>query len=245
MKTGVFTLISILILSFTGFSQQETKVYIKSSDSLGRFYVYMDSVLLNRSPQVQVGIIDLDKKSTYTIRVVFQDHDKMPVTGTIKPKKNKSKLYLLDHGSKNQLESKKSSGRGNEKIIPGDIAPSHPAMRSYEGRLGCDFPISEEVLNQTISLIQTAETENDSNLIDHVKIRKPIEIAKESVISNCFSIEQYRKYLKVFEKEDDKIELSKTAWYYLYDQDNFSNLENEFEDPASIQIILNFVQENQ
>jgi hypothetical protein len=240
-----FISISIIFLSLTGFSQQETKVYIKSSETLGRFYVYMDSVLLNRSPQMQVGIIDLDRKPTYNIRVVFQDHDQKPVSGTIKPKKNKTRLYLLDQGTKAELESRKRSGRSNELPIPGDIAPSHPSMPDYEGRLGCDFPIGNEILDQTISLMQTAEIADDNDLETRVDIKNPVGIAKESIISYCYSIDQYRHFLKVLDKEEDKIELSKTAWYYLYDQDNFGKLENEFQDPASLQTILNYVQENQ
>ena len=204
----------------------------------------MDSVLLNRSPQVQVGIIDLDEKPSYSIRVVFQDHDKMPITGTTRPKKNKTKLYLLDHGTKDQLESRKASGRSEEKAIPGDIAPNHPSMPDYKGRFGCDYPIGSEILDQTISLVQTAKIEEDSDLDTRVDIRKPIEIAKESVISYCFTVEQYRHFLKEFE-EEGKIELSKTAWYHLYDQGNFKLLENEFEDPTSLQLILNYTQENQ
>jgi len=245
MNKGLFTTLSIILLSFTGFSQQETKVYIKSSDSLGKFYLYLDSVLMNRSPQIQVGVIELDKKAKYNIRVVFQNHDKMPVSGTIKPKKNKTRLYLLDVGTKSELQSRRKSGRTNELPIPGDIAPSHPAMPDYEGRLGCDFPIGDEVLDQTISLMYTAQTEEDSDLETRVDIRTPVGIAKETIMSYCFSIEQYKKYLQLFDNDEDKIELSKTAWYYLYDQDNFSTLENEFENPASMQTILSYVKENQ
>ena len=65
------------------------------------------------------------------------------------------------------------------------------------------------------------------------------------VSSYCFLTNEYRGFLQVLENDEERIELSKVAWYYLYDQDNFFHLENEFEDPSSMQIILDYVKENQ
>ena len=231
MKSATLAFLAVIFLTLSGISQ-ETKVYIQSNHDLGRFYLYVDGALMNRSPQIQVGVLGLDSLPTYSIRVVFQNPEKMPITGTIKPKKDRIRLYLLFGGTKNEVKSRKKSGVKAQPIA-GNTPASHPSMPNYKGRLGCDFPIGNEVLNQVVSQMT-------SNLP-----RTPMEIAKEAVTTNCYTTNQLKQILAVLADDTERVELSKIAWYYVYDQENFKDLESVFTEPGQVQQVLSYVMKNQ
>lgn len=232
MKSLLLSILSVIIISVSGISQ-ETKVYIKGDGELGKFYVYVDSILMNRSPQVQVGILGLDKKSSYAVRVVFQDSSRMPITGNIKPKKDRIRLYVLYSGTGKQVKARKASGI-TDTPIPGDTPASHPALPNYKGRLGCDYPIGDEVITQVVSQMTS------------ILPRTPLEIGTEAVTTNCLTTSQLRELLEALETDSDREQLCKVAWFYLYDQENFEEkLSDVFTEPGKVQQVLNFVKKNQ
>ena len=232
MKSILFTITALVVMSISGFSQ-ETKVYIKSNDELGKFYAYVEGKLMNRAPQIQVGILGLEEKPSYHIRIVFQNPEKMPIEGDIKPKINKTKLFVLYSGTDNTVQARKANKTLKEAPIQGDIAASHPSLPNYKGRLGCDAPISEDVVNQIISQMTSSQP------------LSPLEIAKKEITVMCFTTRQFKRMLEVLEDDSERMELSKIAWFYLYDQENFSDLEDVFTEPGQIQQVLAFVQKNQ
>lgn len=234
MKSTILTALTLILISISGFSQQETKVYIKSNDSLGKFYVYVDSILMNRAPQIQVGILGLEEKPSYHVRVVFQDPKRMPIEGDIKPKLNKTKLFVLYSGTGESVKARKADKSLKDTPIPGDTAPSHPSMPEYKGRLGCDFPIDEGVLNQVVS-----------QMTSDMNITPPMEVATTAVTTNCFTVKQLRQILMALEDDSDRVALAKIAWYYVYDQENFEKLEDAFIEPGQLSQVMTYVMKNQ
>jgi hypothetical protein len=232
MKSFLFSILTLVVFSLNGLAQ-ETKVYIKSDHDLGRFYAYVDGKLMNRSPQIQVGILGLEEKPSYHIRVVFQNPEKMPIEGDIKPKINKTKLFVLYSGTGEAVKARKADKAMKDSPIPGDIMPSHSSMPQYKGRLGCDSPMDDHVLNQIVSQMTSAQP------------TPPLQIAKEKVTLLCFTTRQLRKMLEVLPDDNQRVELSKVAWYYVYDQENFSKLEDAFTEPGQVQLVLTHVQKNQ
>ena len=232
MKSALFTIFIFFAFTVNSFAQ-ETKVYIKSNTELGRFYAYVDGILINRAPQLQVGILDLDEKPSYKVKIVFQNPEKMPIEGEIKPKKNYTRLFVLYAGSGDEVKARKGDKDKKEAPLSGDITPSHPFMREYTGRLGCDSPIGDEVVNQIISQMTSFQPTT------------PLEIAKKEVTVMCFTVAQFRRMLEVLDTDAERVELSKVAWYYLYDQENFDHLENAFTEPGQVQLVLDFVKQNQ
>ncbi|MGB1003237.1 MAG: DUF4476 domain-containing protein [Salibacteraceae bacterium] len=227
-------LVVFALFSFSNFSfSQETKVYIKSNQELGRFYAYVDGKLMNRSPQIQVGVLGLEEKPSYHLRVVFQNPEKMPIEGDIKPKLNRTKLFVLYAGTSNEVKARKGDKALKEAPIPGDIMPSHHSLPDYKGRLGCDEPMDNHLLNQIISQMTSSSP------------LTPLEIAKKEVTVMCFTTKQFSEILAALPDDAERVELSKTAWYFLYDQENFSKLENAFTEPGQVQQVLNYVQRNQ
>lgn len=221
----------------TVFSEQmvtpDTKVIVKTADGMGRFYLYVDSILINRSPQIQVGVLDLIEKPSYSIRIVFQDRERKPVTGTIKPEFEQTKLYVIYGGSKIEVEQQKAQTEGEEKAISGDIAPDTPAMPEYHGRLGCDYPIGEEVVIQYVSFMTSI---ND---------RTAKEWAYELVTTQCLTTKQFGEILDNLPNDEERIEISKTAWYYIFDQENFDVLRPHFTNHTAVDMVLEFVKHNQ
>ncbi len=225
MKSVLLTIFTFVAISVNSFAQ-ETKVYIKSNSELGRFYAYVDGVLINRAPQLQVGILDLEEKPSYKVRIVFQNPEKMPIEGEIKPKLNYTRLFVLYAGSGDEVKARKGDKSKKEAPLAGDITASHPFMREYKGRLGCDSPIGDEVLNQIISQMTSFQPTT------------PLEIAKKEVTVMCFTVAQFRQILEVLETDAERVELSKIAWYYLYDQEHFDHLENAFTEPGQVEQVL-------
>lgn len=211
----------------------DTKVIVKTAEGMGKFYLYVDSVLINRSPQLQVGVLDLIEKPSYSIRIVFQDRERKPVTGTIKPEFEQTKLYVIYGGSKIEVEQQKANSEDHEQAIQADASPDTPADPSYHGRLGCDFPIGEEVIIQYLSLMTSI---ND---------RMPIDWAMELVTSQCITTKQFGEVLDVLPNDKERIEVSKTAWYYIYDQENFENLRSHYENHTAVDMVLDYVKHNQ
>jgi hypothetical protein len=211
----------------------DTKLIVKSAEGLGKFYLYMDSVLINRSPQLQVGVVDLFDKEAYSIRVVFQNRDLKPVTGVVKPTFEQTKLYVIYSGSRIEVEQQKAQMEGKEEAMSGDIAPDSPGMPEYKGRLGCDYPIGEEVIEQYLSLMTS------------INERTPMEWAYELVTTQCLNTRQLAEILDVFKTDEEKIELSKTAWYYLYNQEDFHTLANHFTNHTAVDVVMEYVQHNQ
>jgi len=237
MKSFTLAILSTVLFSLTSFAQPdntkpETKVYVKSNANLGRFYLYVDDVLINRAPQIQVGVVFDSLKSSYGIRVVFQKPEQMPITGTIKPKKQRVKLYLLYGGTKQQIKSRKSSGV-KEAPIPGDTPASHPAIPNYKGRLGCDYPIEQGVINQVVSMMTSNQP------------KAPLDYAKDIVTSQCLNTYQLKELLVVLPDDAERVELSKLAWFYLYDQENFGKLADAFTEPGQVEHVMTFVNKNQ
>lgn len=232
MKSLFLTVLTFITISLSSLAQ-ETKVYIKSNHELGRFYAYVDGKLMNRSPQIQVGILGLDDKPSYHIRVVFQNPEKMPIEGDIKPKPNRTKLFVLYAGTDDQVQARKADKNLKEAPIPGDIMASHHSLPNYKGRLGCDEPMDDHLVNQMISQMTSQGP------------KTPLEIATKEITVMCFTTAQFRKILAALPDDSDRLALSKIAWYYLYDQENFSKLENAFTEPGQVQQVLTYVQKNQ
>ena len=233
MKSVLIATLSLLLFS-TSTLAQETKVYVKADEGLGKFYLYMDGKLMNRAPQHQVGILGLDEKPTYEARVIFQDSSLMPITGTIKPKTNKVKLFVLYAGTGKQVKARKASKEHKEAPISGDTPASHPALPHYKGRLGCDYPIEDGVLNQVVSMMTSNQRDT------------PVQIAIAAVTTQCFTTFQLRAILDALDDDQKRVEVSKAAWYFLYDQDNFeSKLSNAFTEPGQVNQVLEFTKRNQ
>lgn len=211
----------------------DTKVIVKSATGMGKFYLYVDSILINRSPQLQVGVLDLIEKPSYQIRVVFQDRERPPVTGTINPEFEQTKLYVIYGGSKIEVEQQKAKTKGEEKPLLGDTSPDTPAMPEYHGRLGCDYPIGEEVIIQYVSLMTS------------INERTPKQWAYELVTTQCITTTQFSEILDNLKNDEERIEISKTAWYYIYDQENFEQLRGHFENHTAVDMVLEYVKHNQ
>lgn len=232
MKSFLLSALAIAFISFSSIAQ-ETKVYIKSNHELGRFYAYVDGKLMNRSPQIQVGILGLEEKPVYKVRVVFQNPEKMPIEGEIKPKINKTRLFVLYSGTNSEVKARKADKAMKEQPIPGDIMPSHHALPDYKGRLGCDEPMDDHLLTQIVSQMTSFQPTS------------ALEIAKKEITVMCFTTAQFREILAALPDDNQRVELSKIAWYYLYDQENFEKLEDAFEEPGQVQQVLTYVQKNQ
>lgn len=211
----------------------DTKVIIKTAAGLGKFYLYMDSVLINRSPQLQVGVVDLFDKPEYKIRIVFQNRDQKPVTGSIKPEFEKTKLYVIYGGSKIEVEQQKAETDENEKPLKGNTPQNSTAMPDYHGRLGCNGPIGEEVIIQYVSHMTS------------INERSPKQWAYELVTSQCLTTMQFGEILDNLPNDEERIEISKTAWYFIYDQENFDHLRPHFVNHTAVDMILEYVKQNQ
>ena len=235
IKTGIMrhlllTILTMIFISNSGLSQNKKAVFF--SYDLGHFYLYVNDQLVERSPSPQItytssGITKLK------IKIVFQDHNLKPVTGEIKLKSNKVKVFVV-FKEKGKVIFKPYEKVKTGLYKPGYVSKQYNSMPEYKGRLGCNTPCDMELVKSTISQINSETTS-----------MAQFTVASELVKNNCITVDDLALILKAFSYESDKVEFAKFAWAYVYDQENYFLLSSVFDYPQTLEEINTFVTSNQ
>ena len=226
----LLTLISTVLINTVCFAQ-ETKATFFTHD-LGKFYLYANNQLINRAPQNQVDFTAFGPQK-FKLKIVFQNHNLKPVSSEIKLKNSKVMVYVIYQKKENITIDKFDKVKiGNYK--PGLVTTLYGAMPEYTGRLGCDKPCDLNIVNQAVR-----QMKSENNSIAQTTI------ASSLVKNNCITVEDLLLVLNYFTNETDKVQFAKYAWPYIYDQENYINLNSIFEYPQTMEEINKFVHSNQ
>lgn len=85
-------------------------------------------------------------------------------------------------------------------------------------KLNCSIPISDEKLNEILSIVKSNVYEND----------KTISVKKQ-LINNCVNTTQAQKIMLLFTHDREKIEVLKSIYNVLTDKENLKELLNELQ----------------
>ena len=210
---------------------QDTKAVFFSYD-LGKFYLYVNDQLVERSPSTQITYTSLGI-TKLKIKIVFQNHNLKPVTGDVKLKSNKVQVFVIFKEDGNIIfKPHEKVKKGQYK--PGYVSKHYNSEPTYKGRLGCDSPCDNQLIENAIFQINYETTG-----------MAKFTVASELVKNNCITVDDLASILKAFSNESDKVEFAKFAWAYIYDQENYFLLSSVFDYPQTLEEINTFVTSNQ
>jgi hypothetical protein len=103
-------------------------------------------------------------------------------------------------------------------------------MPGYEGRVGCNQPLTEERFESVKKSISSKNYE-DSKLT----------VAKQVANSNCLFADQVKQIMRLFGFESTRLEFAKEAYSHTYDIDNYYLLNDAFDFESSISELNEFI----
>lgn len=109
--------------------------------------------------------------------------------------------------------------------------PDHYEMPGYNGKIGCNWPMSDADFRSAKSSIQS-KSFADSKMT----------MAKQVLNSNCMTSAQVKEVMQTFDFEDDKLEFAKYAYGYTYDIGNYYKVNDAFDFESSIDELNQYIQ---
>ena len=182
-------------------------------------------------PPSSGGFVDINVDGT-SIQVGVQVEDDM-VDGNISVSTSGSTTTTT---TTTTTSSSSSSNYDDYEDFEGDFrdadhaSDDHYRMPGYDGKIGCDWPMSSSDFSEAASSIGS-KTFEDSKL----------KMAKQIAQSNCLLAEQVRDIMKLLEYEDSRVEFAKFAYPKTYDQGNYYKVNDAFEYELSIDELDEFI----
>lgn len=224
----LLTIWFMIFVSYIGHSQESKVVFF--THKIGNFYLYIDGHLVNRIPlpQVQYSVVP---KSDIHYKIVFQNHEFMPLQGQFRNKNDKTNIQVIYYKNDQVIiNSYQKMKIGQYK--PGYIGPIVPNDQTYSGRYGCIDLLTTSEFNIHLSQIKN----------EHHTLAKTTLIY-QLIKNHCISVVQLKEVLLVLHEKSNQIEIAKFAWAYVYDQGNYTLLQPLF--PDEFEHILQYVHVNQ
>jgi len=248
---SLFFCIYLLVIAFTT-KAQTCSVVFQSIDTSLYFTSSLNQQIQNSIFVNNIRLTGLEVNNKYLAQIHFKN-DTIKVT---------HRLFLLDAGFTHYYQIDKK-GIYLKKIVPSlkeipdpnqylvvcekfnpPIAPvalidtnqskidtlvlkDHYHMEGYEGKIGCLYPIKEEEFSK-LRLILLNATLEDTKL-DNIKT------AIQDMEAPCFTIEQLKTLVQLFEYEETKLEFAKFVASSIFDVDNVGNLSSAFDFENSIE----------
>ena len=108
--------------------------------------------------------------------------------------------------------------------------PTVVYVAGYTGNVGCQPPLSEARFSNMLSTIENQ---------DFASSKK--RIAKQVISNNCMVVSHLVEILELFDFESDKLEIAKFAYAYIYDIENYYEVNNVFDFESSIEELDDFL----
>jgi hypothetical protein len=103
-------------------------------------------------------------------------------------------------------------------------------LPGYNGRTGCNYPMSEERFAETKESISGKDFEDTK-----------LTIAKQVMNSNCLLTSQVKQIMRLFEFESTRLDFAKEAYGHTYDIDNYYMLNDAFNFESSVTELNNYI----
>ncbi len=238
-------------------AQITNNISIKSTDSTC-FFVFINDILQNSTPFYNIKISDYTEKSM-KLKILIPDSSRQVIEKSIffeeTLKETSAELIYAQNNYKFRYTGEVAIGVNpidtNQLIIPfhnsilvldslylkdstffTDSLLTNPDISvSYKGTIGCKEP-----LDDAEPLIENIKAELFSS--------KKLTLAKKGLTNHCYSINDIKSILSLFEFDDQKLELSFLSYSCAYDLENFYRLKELFLLNSSIDKFEKFLNEN-
>ncbi len=117
-----------------------------------------------------------------------------------------------------------------EPVVVVTEEPTVVYVAGYTGDVGCQPPLSEARFSNMLSTIEDQ---------DFASSKK--RIAKQVISNNCMVVSHLVEILELFTFESDKLEMAKFAYAYIYDIENYYEVNNVFDFESSIEELDEFL----
>ena len=258
MKIKLIVLALIFNLShLVYFSQLNNNLIVKSDDSVD-FFIFVDDILQNSYAFDNIKLSGYDKASM-KLKIYIPDSSKQIIEKSIyfeqTNRETSAKLIFSSGEYKFRFTGDVPIGV-NAMDTTQLIVPYHTSSlfldslfltdsthfsdttfhnlaksESYSGKIGCSGP-----LNSTAQLFENINKEYFSS--------NKLALAKKELPKGCFTVNEIKKIISLFEYDDQKLELSMLSFNYIYDVENFKKLENLFLLQSSLDKFYAFINEN-
>jgi Domain of unknown function (DUF4476) len=248
----IFLLLALVISTHLMMAQTSRIVFSNIDET--KFNVSINNIKQHQGFTTNIQLLHLKGEMPYNVKIDFENDSTII----------KQNIYIIDEGlthiytvSKKKLQLKKiipsasqTQKIENQLVVAYTenplvvIAPTkidtaikdtayvipfetYYKMDDYKGKLGCPWPIKDAELTKLTAAIRSRNLE-DSKL----------EIAKEKLLdidSACFTVDQTRELIRLFEYEETKLEFAKHIALSIFDIDNVGKLEDVFDFENSIE----------
>jgi hypothetical protein len=103
-------------------------------------------------------------------------------------------------------------------------------LPGYNGRIGCDYPMSADRFSQAKESISSKDFEDTK-----------LTVAKQVMNSNCLLSSQVKEIMKLFSFESTRLDFAKVAFSHTYDIDNYYLLNDAFDFESSVTELNNHI----
>lgn len=103
-------------------------------------------------------------------------------------------------------------------------------VQGYNGPVGCPYPMSANDYYAAKSSISSKDFESTK-----------LDIAKQVTNSNCFTADQIKEIMGLFDFEASKLEYAKYAYSHCYDKGNYFKVNDAFEFESSISELQDYI----
>lgn len=103
-------------------------------------------------------------------------------------------------------------------------------LPGYNGRIGCDYPMEENMFMDAKNSIESKDFE-DSKLT----------VAKQVMNANCLLTSQVKQVMQLFDYEDTMLEFAKASFSHVFDIDNYYQVNDAFEFESSIDELNDYI----
>ena len=103
-------------------------------------------------------------------------------------------------------------------------------VQGYSGPVGCPYPMNQTDFYSAKSSISSKDFESTK-----------LDIAKQVTNSNCFTADQIKEIMGLFDFEASKLEYAKYAYGHCYDKGNYFKVNDAFEFETSISELQDYI----
>lgn len=154
------------------------------------------------------------------LQVNFNPGKPTPVTATHSPVPNnisaESEVIVLQPASNDESCEAETPAVNN-------INSNIELPTNYSGKKGCNSVITTDKFNEFLKSVKMMEDDS-----------KRLIFAEKNINSGCFYAVQIKSLCELFDYEDSRLAIAKTAYPHIYDIDNFNVVEDVFTFSTSV-----------
>lgn len=192
------------------------------------FYLYINNQLQNRVPVSSIKIDGLILKN-YLVKVEFKDITLGEIQEELKVKKEREIIWVVFQDKNAFTIDLYEKAKRGMYSVPTDV-PTVADYNNYKGKVGCAEPVSDSQVAEMMA-----------GFDDFTFGDQRMETMRSFMKNNCTTVAQLKKMMETLDFEDNKLNMAKFAYSYVFDRENYYLLHSLFEYPYSVTDLSNYI----